>query len=125
MSAREAPTVWVCRGCCCGTVKHPDTDHDGQLAALRTAIATVHGARLVVTDCVDECERSNVIVIRDRQHGRRKDVWLGHVLDVDQTETLADWLRQTDRDHLPAKLDRLRFSPKHSSRLPRSANKRR
>ncbi|MFY1632080.1 hypothetical protein ACN27F_02145 [Solwaraspora sp. WMMB335] len=52
--------VTVCRGCCCGTSrKHPDVDHDGQLRALRAS-----GARVRVVDCLNTCERSNVVVVQ-------------------------------------------------------------
>ncbi|MCW2506633.1 MAG: hypothetical protein JWO79_4917, partial [Actinomycetia bacterium] len=51
--------VTVCRGCCCGTErKHPGIDHDGLLAAL----AEVGAVR--VSDCLDVCEDSNVVVVQ-------------------------------------------------------------
>ena len=66
----EAPpaanlTILVCRGCCCGTAqKHPDVDHEAQLRVLEAAAAKTAGARVRAVDCVDECSRSNVIVVR-------------------------------------------------------------
>ena len=64
-------TVLVCRGCCCGTAKHPDFDHDGQLDTLRAAIDTDGCAvlkgfvrRARIADLVAECNRVAV-------HGHR------------------------------------------------------
>ncbi len=76
--------VLICRGCCCGTArKHPDTDHDAQLAALSAS------ARVRVVDCVDECSRSNVIIVRP---GDGTSVWFGRVLDEATTAAMCDWL---------------------------------
>ena len=55
-------TVTMCHGCCCGQAeKNPRTDHAAQLARLREALPL--GARLRQSDCLDVCERSNVVVI--------------------------------------------------------------
>ncbi len=76
--------VQVCRGCCCGTErKHPETDHDGQLAA----IAAV--ARTRVVDCVDECAYSNVVIVR---RGDGTSVWLGGINDAALTDAVCEWL---------------------------------
>jgi (2Fe-2S) ferredoxin len=87
-------TVTVCRGCCCGTTgKHPGIDHAAQLAALRTELADT-GVR--VTDCLDACERSNVMVVSPSPEGRRaggRPVWLGQVLDTDAVSDIAAWVR--------------------------------
>ncbi len=124
MSKRdESPTLWICRGCCCGTSKHSEVDHEGQLARLKDSVASVAGARLIVVDCVDECAKSNVVVIRDRQRGRRKDNWLGKVLRTEETEALATWVQAPDRSQLPAVLERLRFSPTSSAELPHPKKK--
>lgn len=85
--------VTVCRGCCCGTVaKHPDIDHDGQLDQLRRDLAGV--ARVRVSDCLDACERSNVVLVSPSSAGRRaggRTVWLGEVLEPDSTTDIAGW----------------------------------
>lgn len=84
----------VCRGCCCGTrAKHPDTDHSGQLAALRAAINGT-SVRLRITDCLDACEHSNVVIVGPSATGRRaggRPVWLGEILGRDRIEEIAAW----------------------------------
>jgi predicted metal-binding protein len=63
-------TVLLCRGCCCGTTtKHPATDHDRQEQLVRSAAATTAGVAVRTVDCLDECDRSNVVVLRG-PHGR-------------------------------------------------------
>jgi hypothetical protein len=88
-------TVTVCRGCCCGTVaKHPGVDHAGQLTRLRAALAGV--AALRVSDCLDACERSNIIVVSPSPAGRdagARPVWLGFVLDDDAIDDITTWIR--------------------------------
>jgi (2Fe-2S) ferredoxin len=89
------PTVTVCRGCCCGTsAKVPRLDHAAQFADLRTALAEVAMVRR--TDCLDACERANVIVIQPsaacREAGGRP-VWLGQVNDPDAAADIAAWVR--------------------------------
>ena len=76
--------VLICRGCCCGTErKHPDTDHDGQLAAISEV------ARTRVVDCVNECAFSNVLIVRP---GDGSSVWLGGINDVSLTDAVCEWL---------------------------------
>lgn len=63
-------TVTVCRGCCCGTAaKVPRLDHEAQLTEVRSALAGVATVRR--TDCLDACERANVIVIQPSAEGRK------------------------------------------------------
>lgn len=86
--------VLLCRDCCCGTTsKHPRTDHDGQRDAL-LACAEIAGVRVRVVDCLDQCDRSNVVLVRDFTSGRRPhDTWLGGVLGTTATEQLVGWVR--------------------------------
>jgi predicted metal-binding protein len=98
-------TVTVCRDCCCGTKrKHPDVDHDAQLNQLREALNTEpadkgEGAgtgRLVVSQCLLACERSNVVVVTPApgaRNGGARPVWLYMVLTDDQTSAVAEWVR--------------------------------
>jgi (2Fe-2S) ferredoxin len=87
-------TVTVCRGCCCGTVsKHPDVDHDGQLRVLRAAAGQQHRVR--ASDCLNVCDRSNVVVVQPTPAARRagaRPVWLGGVLDDGAVAAITEWL---------------------------------
>ncbi|MGA5550544.1 (2Fe-2S) ferredoxin domain-containing protein [Streptomyces pseudogriseolus] len=89
----ERPTVTVCCGCCCGTPKIPGLDHAAQLRDLRKAVgvaATVRG-----TDCLDACDRADVIVIQPSATGRRaggRPVRLGLVNDRDAIVDIAAWV---------------------------------
>jgi hypothetical protein len=90
----RACTVTVCRDCCCGSAdKHPTVDHDAQLAALRAAAAGRHRVR--VSECLDVCDRSNVVVINPSPAARRagaRVVHLAEVLDDVTATAVADWL---------------------------------
>lgn len=87
-------TVTVCRGCCCGTAaKVPHLDHESQLGDLRTALAGVAMVRR--TDCLDACERANVVVIQPSAEGRKaggRPVWLGQVNDHGAAADIASWV---------------------------------
>lgn len=89
------PTVTVCRGCCCGTAaKVPRLDHEAQLADLRTMLAGVALVRR--TDCLDACERANVIVIQPSAEGRAvggRPVWLGQVNDSGAAADITAWVK--------------------------------
>jgi (2Fe-2S) ferredoxin len=87
-------TITVCRDCCCGTWrKHPDVDHDEQIARLtRHTNAT---ARVVVSSCLLVCERSNVMVVTPGRPGRRaggRPTWFQHVLDDGTVDAIAEWV---------------------------------
>ena len=87
------PTVTVCRGCCCGTPKVPRLDHAAQLAELLSSLAGVAMVRRV--DCLDACERANVIVVQPSAEGRRsggRPVWLGMVNDPDAAADITRWV---------------------------------
>ena len=99
--------VLLCRGCCCGTEKHPRTDHDAQREALLDVDGR-DGVRVRVVDCLDQCDRSNVVLVRDFTGGRRpQDTWLGGVLHPATTDRLIDWVR--DGGTLPRALEPHRF----------------
>lgn len=92
MSPAPARVV-VCRGCCCGTPrKHPDTDHDAQLRALRSRL----GAGAVRTaDCLGPCGDSNVMVVLPSAPGRRRGgrpTWLGFVLSDAALNDVTGWV---------------------------------
>lgn len=104
-------TVTVCRDCCCGTTrKHPDVDHDAQLAALRLGVAGA--GRLVVSPCLLACERSNVVVVAPAPAARAagaRPVWLTGVLSPEQTDAVVAWVRAggPGRTPVPALLEPL------------------
>lgn len=109
-----AATVTVCRGCCCGRVeKNPGVDHAAQLATLRERLGA---ARVRVSDCLDVCEQSNVIVVSpapDARASGERPVWLGLVHDHDAVTDIADWVQAGGPGvaEPPALLDLHRFSP--------------
>ncbi|MFI6893624.1 (2Fe-2S) ferredoxin domain-containing protein [Streptomyces sp. NPDC050256] len=114
-TAATRPTVTVCRGCCCGTLaKVPRLDHDAQLADLRTSLAGVASVRR--TDCLDACERANVVVIQPSAAGRRaggRPVWLGQVNDPGAAADIATWVRDGGPGvaEAPEILDLYTFTP--------------
>ncbi|MGI5215593.1 hypothetical protein [Plantactinospora sp. CA-290183] len=87
-------SVTLCRGCCCGTVrKHPDVDHPGQLARLRAALGPANRVR--VSDCLNVCDRSNVLVVQPAPAARRagaRPVWLAEMLTGELLDDLVDWV---------------------------------
>lgn len=109
------PTVTVCRGCCCGTeAKVPHLDHPAQLADLRTALTGLAVVRR--TDCLDACERANVIVIQPSAEGRQaggRPVWLGQVNDPDAASEITAWVREGGPGiaEPPGVLDLYAFTP--------------
>ena len=101
--------VLLCRGCCCGTAtKHPRTDHLAQQEALALAAGDAAEVRLV--DCLDECDRSNVAVLRKpHRKGNDRDTWLGGLLTERATGELAGWLADGADGPLPPAVAGLRF----------------
>ncbi|WP_086022419.1 hypothetical protein [Streptomyces sp. LaPpAH-108] len=82
--------VVVCRDCCCGTAKVPGVDHAAQTARLRAEVP------VRVSECLDACERANVIVVQPSAAGRAaggRPVWLGLVNDPAATEDITEWVR--------------------------------
>ena len=92
-------TVTVCRDCCCGTArKHPDVDHDAQLAQIREGVGQLGNSsgRLVVSQCLLACDRSNVMVVTPApgaRNGGARPVWLFGVLNTEQTQAVVDWVQ--------------------------------
>ncbi len=61
---------------------------------LRAALPAPHRVR--VSDCLDACEQSNVVVVHPSPGARRcgaRPVWFGLVLDDDVTDDIAAWVR--------------------------------
>ncbi|WP_233157856.1 (2Fe-2S) ferredoxin domain-containing protein [Actinokineospora bangkokensis] len=81
--------ITVCQDCCCGTVKkHPTTNHFSHLRRLREAAAKA-GGTVRISQCLDTCETSNVVVVQASGH---KPVWFGWVLHDDAIADLERWL---------------------------------
>lgn len=123
-TAPDQATITVCRGCCCGSVaKHPDVDHAAQVARLRSASPSA--ARVRVSDCLDACERSNVMVVSPSALGRQagaRPVWLGEVLDEDATADVVAWVEAGGPGVVepPGMLDLYLFEP--SNRVRKAVN---
>lgn len=121
----EGCTVTVCRGCCCGrTAKNPAVDHAGQLAALRQGLHA--SAKLRITDCLDVCEQSNVIVIQPSPAGRAaggRPVWLGMVGDSGAVDDITTWIEEGGPGLAdpPATLDLYEFKPSRRIRMQSGA----
>lgn len=106
-------TVTQCRSCCCGsTTKHPDVDHDSHAEQIHAAVRAGGVGRSRVAKCLDECERSNVVLVRRAAGTGEADdyIWLGPVNDDADLAVLTDWLRAGARGPLPEALQRLRFT---------------
>jgi predicted metal-binding protein len=113
MTRPEDPrvTVTLCRGCCCGSLrKHPSTDHEGQRSRLEEAASD--RVRVQVVDCIDRCERSNVVLVRERLGpGQRRDTWFGNLHYRAHTTALVEWIALGCPDDVPTELGRLRIPP--------------
>lgn len=95
--------VIVCRGCCCGRwEKHRSCDHAAQLDAIHAAVASIPGARLSVTGCLDVCRESNLVAFRDWRLSPPAVTWLGGILSVQDTAALVRYLSSGGR--LPSRL---------------------
>lgn len=122
-SGTSIPTATVCRGCCCGTVrKHPGIDHDSQLDALRDTVDDA--ARVRTSDCLDDCKRSNVIVVSPSRAGRAKGgrpVWLQRVLTDSAMTGVGEWMRAGGPGIAdpPTEVKRLVYRPNKSVKNPK------
>ncbi|MCO5996690.1 hypothetical protein [Actinoallomurus rhizosphaericola] len=94
---RDAGRIVVCRGCCCGTPhRHPHTDHDAHLTALRRT--RDHAGRTVpvlVSGCLGPCAEGNIVVVHPSASGRRRGArptWFGFVNDDQAIAEVTAWL---------------------------------
>ena len=107
--------ITVCRGCCCGNVgEHPAVDAAAHLDQLTAGLAG--RARLRITDCLDVCDRSNVIVVSPSPAGRAagaRPLWLGRVLDAEAMDDIVAWAAAGGPGigDPPATLDLYAFAP--------------
>jgi hypothetical protein len=109
--SQAVTVILLCRGCCCGTrAKHPGLDHAAQEDAVISAAGSVSGVDVRVVDCLDECARSNVAVIRRADRApKERDTWLGGLVSERATNAFAAWIAQGAPDDLPPALAGLRF----------------
>ena len=104
-------SVLVCRGCCCGTdAKHPGVDHRDQVERLGAALPAGLPSRLWQVDCPGPCSSSNVVVVRSGRSRR----WFGEMLDTEDIDDLADWIRSGARGHPTARVAGREFVPELS-----------
>lgn len=89
------PGLTACSLCAGETLGGDDPLPGGQLARLR-AIAARGAARLAEVDCLDECERGDVVVARPSAACRRagaRPVWFERLAGERSTAVLEAWLR--------------------------------
>lgn len=93
-SAR-VPGLTACSLCAGETLGASDAHEGGQLARLQD-LADDGLARLTLSECLDECERGDVVVARPTGPCRRagaRPVWFERLAGDEATEHLAGWLR--------------------------------
>ncbi|GEL97316.1 hypothetical protein CTE05_08630 [Cellulomonas terrae] len=105
------PGLTACSLCVGETLGDSDPRVGGQLARLRE-LEALGVARLTLAECLDECNRGDVIVARSPRSGRRRSgrpVWLERVAGDELTGALASWLDQggPGRAPVPAALEPL------------------
>jgi (2Fe-2S) ferredoxin len=93
---QETPTpgLTVCSLCVGETLGDSDPQPGGQLARLQR-LEACGTTRLTLAECLDECERGDVVVVRPAPatRGRRaRPVWLERLAGDELTGVLGDWL---------------------------------
>jgi len=84
-------------------------DHDDQERALETAAAHP-GVELRVVEGLDECDRSNVAVLRRTgAPAKERDTWLGGLLADRATTALTAWIAEGGDGPMPDASSGLRF----------------
>lgn len=89
------PGLTACSLCAGETLGDDDPLPGGQLARLR-AVAERGAARLTLVECLDECERGDVVVARPAGACRRagaRPVWFERLAGGRSTDALEAWLR--------------------------------
>lgn len=99
----------MCSLCVGETLGESDVRAGGQLARLRELEAN-GTARLTLAECLDECNRGDVIVARSARSTRHRSgrpVWLEKVAGDELTHALATWLTRggPGQEHLPSALE--------------------
>ncbi|QUC01951.1 MULTISPECIES: hypothetical protein [Cellulosimicrobium] len=91
---RVVPGLTACRLCAGETLGQADTHPGGQLERV-CAIAASGDARLTVVDCLDACERGDVLVARPVPAVRaaQPPIWFERLAGDGLTTELHSWLR--------------------------------
>jgi (2Fe-2S) ferredoxin len=91
----EIPGLTVCSLCAGETLGGLDPLPGGQLVRLQRLQA--HGsARLTLSECLDECNRGDVVIARPSSTGRAngaRPVWFERLAGEQATDALARWLQ--------------------------------
>lgn len=88
------PGITACSLCVGETLGEGDLVEGSQLERLRR-IELSRVARLALSECLDECDRGDVVVARPSPQGRQArvaPVWFERLAGDDLTEQLSDWL---------------------------------
>lgn len=91
---RRRPGLTVCGSCAGETLGGGDKARDEQLRVLRD-LADKNATPLTVVDCLDACERGDVVVVRPSAAGRAAGVapvWLQWVAGPGAIADLGAWL---------------------------------
>jgi len=91
---RAVPGLTACRLCAGETLGGADARPGGQLERLRD-IAASGDARLTVVDCLDACERGDILVARPTPAVRAEQppIWFERLAGDELTFALHRWLR--------------------------------
>ncbi|WP_369369850.1 hypothetical protein AB1046_13650 [Promicromonospora sp. Populi] len=95
-SAASIPGVTACSLCVGETLGKNDAEPGGQLARLRRLEADGI-ANLTLSECLDECERGDVVVARPSSAGRSavgKPVWFERLAGDEPSARLCRWLER-------------------------------
>ncbi|MBO3103398.1 hypothetical protein [Cellulomonas fengjieae] len=91
----DVPGLTACSLCAGETLDGTDPLPGGQAERLRR-LADTGAARLTWVECLDECERGDVVVARPAGRCRRAGaapVWFERLAGEDLTSSLGTWLR--------------------------------
>lgn len=95
VAPRNRPGLTACSLCAGETLGERDALPGGQLTRLRR-LAEDGAADLTLSECLDECERGDVVVVRPTGAARRRGarpVWFERLAGDELTDELAGWLR--------------------------------
>ena len=94
VDASRVPGLTACSLCAGETLEGRDPRPGGQLARLR-ALGEAGRARLTLVECLDRCERGDVLVVRPTSPGREqggRPVWFDRLAGDALTGELGGWL---------------------------------